>query len=399
MNIFIGRQPIFNRYQEVSGYELLYSEPGVAAGNGASDRATLTVILNTFLNIGTANLLNDKPAHVNLTRNFILGGYPLPFPPGQTVIEVSEDIQVDPPLIAALTDLVQKGYLIALDVYTHLDRMLPLLPLAHMVKLETRVIPAAQLPLIVKGLHRQNLKLLAQKVETQDEFRKCMDLGFDYFQGYFFSKPNLIQQRQLETSRLVVMQALARLSDPNVDFAKLESIVKVDVSLSYKLLRLVNSGYYGLPTTVGSLRQAFTILGLNQMRGWMTLLLMSRLQNKPHELATVALVRARMSELIARATNRKPFDGFFLTGLFSVMDAYLDKPISEAIADMPISPQIYRALTSFEGAEGSVLKAVESFELGNWQPTQDLGLVPEQMNHIFADAVAYASDLSKHIES
>ena len=170
-----------------------------------------------------------------------------------------------------------------------------------------------------------------------------------------------------------------------------------DIALSYKLLRLVNSGYYSLPNPITSMTQALALLGLDQLRGWMTLLMMSRLENKPPELARQALIRARSSEQIARTLGTKSSEEFFLTGLFSVLDAYMDLPMQEAVKDMPISLPIRRALLFHEGMEGAVLTAVSQLERGNWQASLDLGLTPEQSNQIFANAITYSSRLTKQL--
>jgi c-di-GMP phosphodiesterase len=399
-NVLIGRQPIFNRALEVIGYELLYRS--LAAPDKAvildGDQATLQVILNSFLDIGPSDLLDSKLAFINLTRNFIVGHYPIPFPPNQTVVEILEDIPVTRILVAAVADLVRRGYLVALDDVSELERVRPLLPIVHIVKVDIRKTPIGSLPGLVAALKPYDLKLLAEKVETQLEYNQCMNLGFDFFQGYFFCKPATIHHRQMDSMRIVVLQALASLENPNVDFDKLGSVIGSDVSLSYKLLRLVNSGFYSLPNPIVSMRQALVLLGLDQLRGWMTLLMMSQLQNKPHELATEALIRARMAEQFARSMGRKSSEGFFLTGLFSVLDAYMDLPMQDAVKDMPISLQIRQALLFHEGVEGAVLSAIHSFEHGDWQASLNLGLSPLQVNKIFANAVAYSARLSRQLE-
>jgi c-di-GMP phosphodiesterase len=398
-NVLIGRQPIFNRSMEVIGYELLYrslNAPDRAAIIDG-DQATLQVILNSFLEIGPNDLLDNKLAFINLTRNFIVGHYPLPFPPNQTVIEVLEDIPVTRMLIAAVTDLAHRGFMLALDDVCELERVKPLLPIAQIVKLDLRKTPAANLPAMVAALKTYGVKLLAEKVETQFEYNKCLELGFDFFQGYFFCKPATIRHRQIESMRVVVLQALASLENPNVDFDRLGNVIGSDVALSYKLLRLVNSGFYSLPNQIVSMRQALVLLGLEQLRGWMTLLMMSQLQNKPHELATEALIRARMSEQMARTLGRKSTEGFFLTGLLSVLDAYMDLPMQDAVKDMPISDKIRQALLFREGMEGQVLTAIHSFEQGDWQASLNLGLSPLQVNKIFSNAVSYSTRLSRQI--
>jgi len=203
----------------------------------------------------------------------------------------------------------------------------------------------------------------------------------------------------MDTARVVVLETLARLESPNVDLTKLEAAIGYDVALGYKLLRLVNSSAYALSSPVSSLRQAIAVLGLNQLRGWMTLLLLSRMGNKPNELAMTALVRARLAEKIAAALALKPVESYFLTGLFSVLDAFLDRPMQEAVQGMPISAEIRDALVTRAGALGEVLNAIMQLEQGDWQPCLNLGMRGDQLNEAFVAAVEYAGVLAKQLES
>lgn len=399
MDIILGRQAIFNRTMDVIGYELLYRslESSERALVLDADQASIQVILNAFLEIGLQELTRDKLAFINLTRNFFLGKYPLPFPPERAVIEVLEDIPIDQELSRSLVDLRRQNYVLALDDVTDVRRVRPLLGLAGIVKVDLRMISPAALPGLVMELKRYPVRLLAEKVETQQEFQYCAKLGFHFFQGYFFCKPTNIQKKRFDASAQVVMQALAQLGDPNISYQTIEKIVARDVSLSYKLLLLVNSGYYSLRTKVESLRQAMALIGVDRLRGWLTLLLLKGLPDKPIELAATALNRARMAELIARVMRQPALDTFYMSGLFSVLDAYLDQPMSQVVQEIQFAPEISQALVEHKGAAGLALDAIQNYELGKVEPMMQLGVTTDALNRIWQDSLVYSNALATQL--
>lgn len=391
MDIYIGRQPIFDNMQSVMGYELLFRATGDAstAQFMDGDQATMRVILNTFLEFGTANLTGDKLAFINLTENFINGKYPIPLPCAQTAIEVLEKTQPTPETLAALHELSRQGYQVVLDDISYFEQARPLLDAAQIVKVDVQATPPEGLEPLVRQLKSYPVKLIAEKVENQDVYAKCQKLGFDYYQGFYFCRPTVIQQKKMGASSLVVMQTLAKLQDPNVSFADLEELISRDVFLSYKLLMLINSGYYSLKSEIHSVRQAISIIGLKQLRSWMTLIMLSQLHNKPPELSRTALIRAFMAESIARLQHA-PTESFYLSGLFSVLDAYLDRPMEEIIEQVPLAAEICEALVSRSGSEGRVLAAIEEFEHGRFEAFEQLGIYPAQLNEVFSGALIYA---------
>jgi EAL and modified HD-GYP domain-containing signal transduction protein len=399
--LLVGRQPIFNRNREVIGYELLYRalETDVKADITNADYATTQVLLNTFSEIGLDNIVGSGFAFINFTRNFLVGKYPIHLPPERVIVEVLEDISIDSQLIEALNGLHKDGFQIALDDVISADRVIPALRsgLVNVVKIDLMATRRIVLADLVYTLKQTGMLLLAEKVETQEDFDLCFRLGFDFFQGYFLCKPNIIKGRRMDSSRLIVMRLLAQVTDPKADFAEIETMVSQDVGLSYKLLKLVNSGYYSLPTTVKSIRQAISLIGLSQLRGWMMLIMMSTVEDKPHELTSIALQRAKMCEMIGKVTGGGQSESYFLTGLFSVLDAIMDIPMSQVVASIPLANEVILALTKQEGKIGLVLKIVLALEQGDWEQVVNSGIQSVILRSIYFESIKWANILTEEV--
>ncbi len=399
LEAFVGRQPIYNRELKVIGYELLfrsYKADQAQFQNG--DQATSEVVLNAFMEIGLEQLVGNHLAFVNLTRNFILEKYSLPLPKDRVVLEVLEDITLDEELIKALRLLSSRGYQIALDDVVNPYELGPLLDIADIAKLDLIAVEQARLEEFITLLRQHKVKLLAEKVETPEVFELCKDLGFDYFQGYFFCKPKVVKGHRMPAMRLSVLRLLAKLQVPDIQFEELEEIVSQDVSLSYKLLRLINSAFYARPMEIKSIRQALTLLGLKQVQAWVSLLVLSRIDDKPHELMVTAMVRAKMCELLTGSFKEKRAEAGFMTGLFSVLDALLDLPLKEILASLPLSDDIAHALLYQEGNLGALLHCVIAYERGNWEEVLYPGLEVGTIRDAYLQALRWATEVSSLLE-
>jgi c-di-GMP phosphodiesterase len=234
-------------------------------------------------------------------------------------------------------------------------------------------------------------------VETLADYNTCRRLGCDYYQGYFMCKPNIVQGKKMDSSRLVIMQSIAILQNQKTNFTDLENIISRDVGLSYKLLRLSNSGYYSFATKVVSLRQAISLIGLDTMRGWMSLLLMSSLIDKPPELTNIALQRAHMAESLAKTYGQPQPEIYFLVGLFSVLDALMDKPMSQVVAELYLSETITNALLNYEGLPGFILRAIKAYETGDWATVMTLNVPSERLTQIYLDSIKKTKILTDEI--
>jgi len=399
LDIFVGRQPIFNRRLNVVGYELLFRKFGASEANVVDgDLATSQVILNTFMEIGLDRLVGDGLAFINLTRRFLIEESRLPAMPGRVVLEVLEDIEVDEALVKALRRLSRQGYQIALDDVVHPEDVSPLLEIADIVKVDLLAVDRDCLEEYVATLRAYNVRLLAEKVETYEDIELCQDLGFGYFQGFFLSRPKVVSGRRMPASRLTIVRMLAELQNPYIEFGELEEIVRQDVSLSYKLLRLINSAFFSLPTKITTIRQALTLLGIEQVQAWLSLLLLSKVDDKPSALITTAMTRAKMCELLATASNEPAPETDFIVGLFSVLDALLDLPMEEIVATLPLSNEVTAALLKSQGHLGAALNCVRAYERGDWDAVSYSLLTPEDIRDAYLESLDWTAQAGVLLE-
>lgn len=392
---FIGRQAIFDRNLQVFGYELLYRSADMdRAVFSDANLATSVVMSNTFLEIGLERLVGDKPAFLNLTRSFLLGEYPLPQRHDRLVLEVLEDITIDDELVEALEKLSKAGYTLALDDVTDPLQVFRILDLADIVKVDLMATNRKHLAEHVKVYKSRGVKLLAEKIETQEEFDWCKELGFDYFQGYFLCKPSVIREKKLTGARISILALLAEMQKADAEFQRIDDIVRQDVALSYKLLRLINSAYYSTRSEIKSVKQALTLLGLSQIRSWVSLLLLSETENKPPELVKTAMIRGKMSELVASELNMQRPEVHLTIGLFSALDALLDMPLDEILAQVPLANDVNAALLYREGELGELLNWVMAYENADWDVLKSCSLSAESLRDCYFEAVLWAEDMT-----
>ncbi|MDH3640015.1 MAG: EAL domain-containing protein [Gammaproteobacteria bacterium] len=393
LRFLIGRQPIYDRDMGVFGYELLYRPTdGRSIHSIDGSVATSQVLLNSFLEIGLHNLVGSQLAFVNLTRDLIVSDDLLMFSPQQIALEVLEDTEVDREVLHALHTLSRQGYVIALDDFTYEDRLKPLVESADIVKLDIRALEQDNLERHVTLLSGFPVKLVAEKVETHDEFEHCKALGFDYFQGYFLSRPATLESKRPPTNRLSVMRLLLKLHDPEVGMGELEMLITSDVTLSYKVLRAVNiaSSYRG--KVVDSIHQALILLGMDTIKRLATLIVLSGIDDKPKELVTMALIRAKVCELAANQLHVGTKEVAFTVGLLSVFDAMLDTPMDSILPELPVSGDVKQALLGGEGVYGPILESAVAYERGEWSDVEQNGAIGSEN---FVSALTWATEASQ----
>ncbi len=353
---------MFNRDQAVIGYELLFrhSDEAGSAQIVDGDVATADVIEGAFMDIGLKQLAGRYPVFINLTRHYLLN--PPPLPPKQVVFEILEDIELGDDIVDAVEQLGDAGYRLALDDYEYDQAHHELLKKVHIVKLDVLALTEQQLEQQVRELSRYRVKLLAEKIEDEPSYRRCRDLGFDFFQGYYFSRPRIIRGRRLRANQITVLQLLRMVHKPDTSIRELEQLINQDVTLGYKLLRMMNSAYYNLDTKIDSVRHALVYIGSDAIRSWVSMLALTALDDNDRGLMGISLVRARMCELLTPSSMKSEKDSFFTTGLFSVLDQLLRVPIDEIIRDLPLSEEVKAALLENAGLMGEALKCAVSFE-------------------------------------
>jgi len=393
-HVFVARQPIYDIELEVYGYELLYRGSGGQAGAQVEDAdlATSQVMLNTYMEIGLERLVGLRKAFINIPRSFIDGSLDIPLSKRQVVLEVLEDVAPDAEVIAGLEELAKRGFALALDDFIYHESLEPLIELADLIKLDIQQVNRDELQHIVRKLKKRGVRLLAEKIETQEEFQFCKGLGFDYFQGYFLARPSLISKKKLPNNKLVNLQLLGRLQEPDVSFEELGELVSKDPSLSIKLLNYINSPVFGLAKPVSSIYRALELLGLNTLKRWVAVLVLFGLSDKPSEVFRTALIRAKLCESIAERLNRPNADEYFVLGLFSLLDVLLDNTMEEVLGLVKLPGNLAAALLAFEGEEGEVLAMVLAYEQADWEAVASLGLAEDVLTGHYLDALQWAEE-------
>ena len=392
-NFYIARQPIFDAELNVQAYELLFRDGDTGVANVADGNiASSQVMINAFLELGIDSISDNRISFINLTRDFIVGQLPLPITPSTVVIEILEDIVVDDELLAALKNFSSQGFMLALDDYTFTDDKKALFDIVDIVKVDLMECDRDTLEQDVRSLQKCNVKLLAEKVETQEEFELCKSLGFDFYQGYFISRPEVIQGQALKPSRIALLEILTMLENPDCDVAVLENLISQDVTISYKILRIINSSFFGFRRNIDSVKQAVVSLGLKAIRDWFVILALTNIDDKPRALINQILVRARMMQLLAEKVHLNT-DQCFTTGLFSSIDAIMDQPMDEILKALPLSSEIGNALLKQEGEIGELLQLVLSYEKGEWNEVEGCEIPADELSDCYIESMNWASEL------
>jgi len=399
MEIFLARQPVFDRNLNAVAYELLFRSGNV--GTAIIDdptKATMQVMVNAFSEIGLEKITNGKPALVNITHDILVRG-DLPKGLQKLLIpEVLEDVVVDGNVIQEVKNLVALGYKVALDDFVYSDAWRPLIGLAHYIKLDVMALGTAgvreQLARL-KACGNVQGKLLAEKVETHEEYELYKALGFDFFQGYFLSKPHVMVGQSVPASSLVITSLLGEVSKHDYDVDRVAHILAQDPRLSYKLMRVVNSASFGLSRTVKSIDDTIVLLGAYELKRWAAMLAFSAVDNKPSELMVTAIIRAKMCELVAKRLQRQHPGSYFTAGLLSMLDALLDRPLEQIFSQMPLSAELELALLTGSGDIGCVLLSVKAYEGGRFDDIPTMGLEATDMWEVYMEALEWA-DVARH---
>lgn len=398
--VLVGRQPIYNQKLDVVAYELLYRDANNedSAEFHDADQATTEVIINTFLEIGLQNITGQLPAYINLTRSYLLGEKTLPIQKDQIVLEVLENVEIDSQLVDSLRELSKQGYTIALDDYLYQEHHDELIKIADIIKIDVLSLSQDDIKHQVDILKKHDVTLLAEKIETQDIFEFCKSSGFDLYQGFFLSKPKTISGQQISTNRLPILRLMSMLYDENVEISDLENIINQDVSLSYRLLRYINSSFYGLRIKIESVNHALVLLGIIKIRHWISLICLTRIEDKPSYIITTALVRSRMCELLAEASGDRNSNSYFTVGLFSSLDALLDMTMEKILATMPLSEAIVQALLNGDGIMGAALNCTLQYERGNWEAVSFCELDISTIKDCYLQSIKWARDVMQELQ-
>ncbi len=399
-NLFIARQPIYDVELSVIGYELLYRDGGVEkAVFDDADLASCETILNSFMHIGIDNLAGSALVFINLPKEFVINESLTPMFKEQCVLEILENVEPTPDVIEGLKRLKQEGYRIALDDFSYRESLIPILELADFVKVDVIENTKDQVKEGLQLLSRYPVKVIAEKVETQEMYTLCKNMGFKYYQGFFFCKPQLITQKHAPANKAVVLNLLNKLQDPELDYSEIESILAQDVTLSYKLLRYINSAMFSLRREVDSIKDAVVLLGLDNIRQWISLILMSKVvDRKPDQLIVTAMTRGKMCELLAARVKPEIKPQMFIVGLFSVLDALMDTPMIDLLDSVILSAPVKLALLDKIGDHGKIYQMVLDYERCNWEELLQHGLSADQLLECYLESVEWADQSINALE-
>lgn len=400
--IFLARQPIFDRDGRTFGYELFNrTGPDNAAAFDDEEHASVTVVEHVVLEWGMERLIGDRFGFVNADPAFVVAGLHRTLPPEGIVIELSNARPLDDRAMGAIERALREGYHFALDNVTEWSALSgsPALDLVSLVKVDITA-PRAELELIAAQTRavRPDVLLVAEKVETQRQYGMCREIGFDLFQGYFFARPELMNRTARPANAATILTLLTEIQDPDVDIARVEELVGSDATMAYRLLAVVNSSAFGLDRRAESLRHAIVLLGLSQVRNVAVLLALSSPRASSEELITVGATRARLASQIALDPDLR--SSAFTVGVLSVTDSLYGTPMTVLLDDLPVSQSIKDALLERSGPLGEILELVMACEIANVEAITRLapGRV-EELQVAYQDAVAWADAVRSQVAS
>src|SRR6202142_1322798 len=392
--VCVARQPIFDDKMTVVAYELLYRSSAQDLHARIIDDATATaqVVVGSVAEIGLERLSGGSDIHLNLPRGLIVNPAELPLDPERTVLGGLGSGRSDAPVLAGIRDFRRRGFRIALDDFVSAEQDEELLGLADIVKIDLLLEPLDRWAGTAAMLLRRGLQVVAEKVETREQFDQCRALGIQAFQGYWFQRPETFVAQRVTSNRLVTLQVLSALQDPDCPMPTLERLVQQDLGLVYRLLRVINSGYYNLPRTVTSVREAILMLGQDSLRRLCTIMALAAFDDRPQELLVNTLTRARMCELLSVITHPDHAGELFLAGLLSHLDALLGVPTAQAVRSLPLAQELETALVSHAGPIGVTLRSVVTFERGDWKASTAGGIELSQLQNAYLEAVGWADE-------
>ncbi|NRR34333.1 EAL domain-containing protein [Oxalobacteraceae bacterium] len=365
---YLGRQPILDRNQGLFGYELLFRNAPVGPANITSNLTATASVIAHASQLGMEKTIGDALGFVNVDADVIMSDIFSFLPRERVVLEIVETMKASEPVLTRMAELVSQGFRFALDdVTVDTGHVSDFLPLVEYVKMDMRNLPLSNLMKLAPRFKQDGKKLVAEKVETREEFKNCLDLGFDYFQGYYFAKPVIMSGKKLSPSQLAVME-LMTLVTSDADNLEIERAIKRDVSLALNLLRLVNTPAVGARQRIDSLSQAVTILGRRQLQRWLQIMLYAEPSKRGHSmtpLLMLATTRGRLLELLAnklRPSQRGVADTAFTVGIMSLMDTLFGIPMAEILTQIPVGEDVADALMFRGGFYGDLLKLAECIE-------------------------------------
>ena len=404
MFAYVARQPIVDTSQQLYAYELLFRDGEKNCfPNISPDEATSRILAASHLNVGLEAVTNGALAFINFHTDTLLHRFPTSLDPKNVVIEITETVEVSDDLVEACQQINAQGYRLALDDYDLEEKWQVLLPLISIVKFDITTVTDEQIREAVPLLKAHNIKLVAERVETKEQFHYYRQLGFDYFQGYFFARPEVIRHRKMSSSAVNMLELLKESTAAELNIENINTILERDVSLSYLLLRFINNPTVNKRNEITSLKHAMTFMGEQEVRKFIALLSLANLSDgQPGEILSMSLVRARFCELIlvAMKDQSKPNSGF-LTGMLSLIDTLMEQEMRELVSKLPLPSDVSGALCGENNHLKQCLQLANAFERGQWGKVRVIstrfGLTQKQLHETYINALSWAAALQNEV--
>jgi c-di-GMP-related signal transduction protein len=393
--IFVGRQPIYDRDLDIYAYELMSrsSRSNKEEEQTDADKATSQVIINAFLEIGIDKLVNNNIAFIKLAERFLRTDEALPLPTDKVILKIPGYTNVDDDIIAGAKRLTDEGFQLAIDNYLVHKELQPLAKMAHMIDINIEALDQSTLESHIKTLKKSHSILLADHVKDHDEYEFCRDLGIDYFQGYFLSRPKIIAGESLAANQVSIMSLMATLHNPDTDVDTIDDVISKDVSLSYRILKLMNSAFFSRASKIESIHHAIVMLGRKQLCTWASMMALTGMDDKPRSQVEIAMMRAKTCELLAAKAKLEPLDSYFTVGMFSALDLLMDHSLEELITPLPLADNVIAALLNREGELGDALNCSLAQETSDWINIRFANLSQEDLSDVNIEAINWTREV------
>ncbi len=403
-DVFVARQPVFDDQERVWGYELLFRTSGTArtANVQDADMATIRVIADGYL-LASGGMKPGQKALVNFPQRLLVEDAGFALPPDRCIIEILEDVLPEPEVVAAVERLKKAGYTLAIDDFLGQPALMPFLPFVSIVKVDILGLEndLERIRAVAQDLKKHDLALLAEKVEDLETFRATRDMGFSLFQGFFFSKPEIIPGKKVSANQVSKLQLLQELGKEDLAFPAVSNIIKTDPSLSYRLFKYVNMASQGFAQRIDSVERAVMLLGQRQLVQWLRAIILSDLSpsKKASELAFISVDRGRFLERVAERDRSGALQAetMFLLGMFSVLDAMLGQSMDSILEHLPLNAELRAALSGERSPLSPWLELVRAYESGDWDRAQSLagklGLKLTTTDRLYVQALTWTQSV------
>ena len=393
-DVLIARHPVFDKDLDIVGFNIIIKRYNEIFNIIANEQYNISQIIpNSLLGFDTEKLSGPYLSFFPISPQLINSNIAELIDPGNTVLEINRTFDNDQ-CKDQLRNCSKVGFTIVYDGHDIFEINDQLLKLIDIVKIDFKKSELSKIIGFVQYLSKNNKKTLVKNINSLDEFDVCKKIGIDYYQGSFIWQPQKIITNKTSSSRIVILRLLSRLHDPLIDFEEMGELIKSDATLSYKLLRLINSAYYAMPKRIESIHQALILIGMKRIKNWASLLLLSSVTDKPVYLIFTALERAKMCEILSDEYNTSNKDVAFLTGLFSVLDLIFDLPLKDVLSTLSLTEEIENALLNYEGKMGEILMSVIAYQKGEWIEALKSGLNHDIIRTAFIESLVWMSSVS-----